>query len=258
MRYALLVEYDGTEFHGSQLQPEVRTVQGELERALAALYGAATRVHLASRTDSGVHAKGQVAVYDQDERHDRRTLFKALNYHLPDDVVVRAIDMVDEGFDPRRQAIEREYVYRLNDGYAPSALNRHREARIKPIRQFENMRRAAQIVVGSHDFASFAGPATPGEASTVRNIYRVEVNRVEAHRITVRIVGNAFVHQQVRRLTGAMVRVGTGEMGTEQLQNLLEEPVRGAANWALAPKGLCLTRIEYGNGGPFRSETEYN
>lgn len=258
MRYALLVEYDGTEFHGSQLQKDARTVQGELEKALVALYGAATRVHLASRTDSGVHARGQVAVYDQDERHDTATLFKALNFHTPEDVAIRAVETVDAEFDPRRQAVEREYVYRLNDGVAPSALDRYREVQVKRIEQFEEMQSAAQLFVGSHDFASFAGPATPADASTVRNMHSVDVVRSEADRIAVRIVGNAFLHQQVRRMTGALLRVGTGEMRSEQLRKLIEEPVRRAAHWPLGPKGLCLTRIKYGNGGPFRSETEYN
>ncbi len=258
MRYALLVEYDGTEFHGSQLQKGVRTVQGELEKALEQIYGLPLRVHMASRTDAGVHALGQVVVFDGEERHEPSTLRDALNFHLSEDVVVRSIESVHGDFDPRRQATKREYVFTLNDGPSASAIHRKRETRVRQRLCVADMQSAAQCFEGTHDFASFAGPATPGDASTTRRMDEVRVKRGERQRLYVRITGNAFLHQQVRRMTGALVRVGLGKLTAVELTGLGEHPQRGAAGWPLTAKGLCLTRIEYGKDGPFQSETEYN
>lgn len=258
MRYALLVEYDGTELHGSQLQKGVRTVQGDLEGALAQIYGSAVRVSMAGRTDSGVHAHGQVAALDAAERHNACTVRDAINYHLADDVVVKRVETVEENFDPRRQALKREYVFTLNDGPTRSTVNRLYEVRTKRLDNFDGMKSAASLFAGSHDFASFAGPAVPADASTVRHMYAVEVRRTDETRCEVTITGNAFIHQQVRRMTGALVRVGTGKMGPDELEKLLSNPTRGAAGWPLGPEGLCLRRIEYGKDGPFQVKTEYN
>ncbi len=258
MRYALRIEYDGTDFHGSQLQKGVRTVQGDLETALAQVYAEAPRVFMASRTDAGVHALGQVAAFDADESHDAETIRDALNFHLEKDVAVKESKPAKPQFDPRREALEREYVFTLNDGPVRSPLSRLREVKTKELVNFEDMRSAATSLVGSHDFASFAGPATPRDASTVRLLTSIEMERTGETTSQVRIVGNAFVHQQVRRMTGALVRVGTGRMTPDELNDLIEKPRRGAANWLLGPEGLCLTRIEYGKDGPFRTETEYN
>lgn len=258
MRYALLTEYDGTDFHGSQLQKTARTVQGELENALAQLYSLAIRVSMAGRTDAGVHARGQVAAFDAEERHEPSTLREALNYHLAPDVAIRRVEGVREDFDPRRKALKREYVYRLSDGPARSPLNRYYEVRTKKLDDVEKMSEAASLFVGSHDFASFAGPATLADASTVRHIYEAVVTRTGETTCEVIIIGNAFVHQQVRRMTGALVRVGTGKMTTDELNDLVDSPYRGAANWLLDPEGLSLNRIEYGKDGPFLTETEYN
>jgi tRNA pseudouridine38-40 synthase len=258
MRYALLIEYDGTAFHGSQLQKNVRTVQGEIELALEQIYETQIRVSMASRTDAGVHARGQVAAFDGEERHSPCTLRDALNFHLPEDIAIRDVEVVAEGFDPRRQAVRRRYVFMLNDGPARPVLGRWTETRVKTALDVERMREAGTCFIGSHDFASFAGPATPAEASTVREIEAVEVTRVEDGRVTVRVSGNAFVHQQVRRMVGALVRIGAGRLTALELTGLVDQPVRGTAGWVLSPEGLCLERIEYAEHGPFQAQTEYN
>ena len=258
MRYALLIEYDGTGFHGSQLQKGVRTVQGDLEDALAKIYDSGPRISMAGRTDAGVHASGQVAVFDAEDVHAPSTLREALNFHLASDVAVRAVETVAAAFDPRRDAIRREYIFALNDGSVRSPLNRYYEVRTKELKNLAAMKSAAEVFVGTHDFASFAGPAAPADRSTVRRIDAVTVERTAEHTVTVAIVGNAFVHQQVRRMTGALVRVGAGQLDSEALRELVENPRRGAAGWPLGPQGLRLARIEYENSGPFRRETEYN
>jgi tRNA pseudouridine38-40 synthase len=258
MRYALLVEYDGTLFHGSQLQRHERTVQGELETALEKICGVHFRVRLAGRTDAGVHAIGQVAVFDSEDRHSPLTIREALNFHLPDDVAVKAVEPVADEFDPRRRALRREYVFNLNDGFVRSPLGRWTEVRIKDRLDEAEMQIAAKCLVGSHDFASFAGPATPVDATTIRRVDSVDVVRGEGRRLTIKVIGNAFLHQQVRRMAGALVRVGAGKLNKTELAGLVETPVRGSAGWPLSPEGLCLARIEYGKGGPFQAETEYN
>jgi len=221
VRYALLVEYDGTEFHGSQLQTGVRTVQGELEAALEKIYGTFSRARFAGRTDSGVHALGQVAAVDLDDRHSTGTLRDALNFHLPDDVAIRAIEIVAEEFDPRRDAVLREYVYSIADGGVRPALKRRLHTKTELLERLEDMDEAAKALTGTHDFASFAGPATPADASTVRRIESIRIVRTGESTCRVRVIGNAFVHQQVRRMTGALVRVGTGKSSIEEVRMLV-------------------------------------
>ena len=257
MRFALLVEYDGTDFHGSQYQADLRTVQGELEAALERIYGEHVRARMASRTDAGVHAAGQVAVFDADDRHDTVTLRKAVNFHTPEDISVHAVEAVAEGFEPRRQAVSREYVYSLNDGPAPSALRRRIELHLPQRLDVERMRQAAACLIGSHDFVSFAGPATEAGAVTIRRVMETEVTR-DGDSVLFRIVGNAFLHQQVRRIASALVQVGRGKLSPDDVRTLVENPRRGAMRKALGPKGLCLTRIDYGPGGPFSSGSAYN
>jgi tRNA pseudouridine38-40 synthase len=256
-RFALLVEYDGTDFHGSQFQDGVRTVQGEIEGGLAQIYGRPIRLRLAGRTDAGVHATGQVAVFDGEERLDGATLRKALNFHTGNDVAVREVETVDSGFDPRRAALRRTYVYSLSDGPVGSPLRRRTEVHIGRPLDVGLMRQAAEWLVGSHDFASFAGPAAEPGAVTVRMMFGIEIDR-DGDRVSLRITGNAFLHQQVRRMATALVRVGTGEKGTGHTRDLVENPRKGSAKAALDPKGLCLAWIDYGPGGPFASASDYN
>ena len=256
-RFALLVQYDGTDFHGSQYQDGVRTVQGEIESGLERIYGRLVRLKLAGRTDAGVHAAGQVAVFDGEERLDCSTLRKALNFHTGDDVAVREVETVDSGFDPRRAAVRRTYVYSLSDGPVASPLRRRTEVHVARRLDVELMRQAAGWLIGSHDFASFAGPATPPDAVTVRQMFEIVIER-DDERVSLRIVGNAFLHQQVRKMAAALVRVGVGDDGPGLTRELVDNPRRGGVKEPLGPKGLCLERVEYGPGGPFQGSGAYN
>lgn len=249
-RFALLIEYDGTDFHGSQYQLGVRTVQGELETGLEQIYGRLVRLKLAGRTDAGVHATGQVAVFDGEERLDSVTLRKALNYHSGNDVAVRRIEIVDDEFDPRRAAVRRIYLYSLSDAPVESPLRRRIEVRITKRLDVEAMRTATEWLVGSHDFASFAGPATEADAVTVRRMFEIDVSR-DGDSVSLRVEGSAFLHQQIRRMASALVRVGVGDEDPGFVRELVSNPRRGGAKEALGPKGLCLSHVEYGPGGPF-------
>lgn len=245
----LIVEYDGTDFSGSQIQAGARTVQGELEAAVCAIMGGRPRVRLASRTDTGTHATAQVAAFEAQTRLNPDSLRKALNHHLPIDVRVRHVQPVPPRFDPRRRAIAREYVYTMNDSAAAPAIFRRTELHVRERLDQQAMHVAASEFVGVHDFAAFAGPAAVEGASTMRRIDKAVVLR-EGDRVLFTVRGNAFLHQQVRRMTSALVRAGTGRAGPGAISELLASGARRNAGRIAAPWGLCLTKIEYRGAGP--------
>jgi len=255
MRIALRLEYDGTDFHGSQLQAKERTVQGELETALRSLFQIELRPALASHTDAGVHAFDQVAAFDVDTQLDMNTVRNALNFYLPKDIAVRVAQAVSAGFHPRRHAISRTYVYKLHDGGYRQALARRQEASVRPPLDIDAMRTAADELGGVRDFAAFAGPATPRHASTVRDLQQVVIERV-GHHVSVTYRANAFLHQQVRKMTSALVSVGQGKMSVDEIRQTLMQAVRGAVTSSVPPHGLCLVRIEYPELGPGRLPQE--
>src|SRR5690606_37652080 len=159
------------------------------------------------------------------------------NFHTPEDISVHAAEVVGDDFEPRRRAVSRTYVYSLNDGPAPSAIRRWAEVHIPQRLDVEQMRQAAACLVGSHDFVSFAGPATEAGAVTVRMVLESEVTR-DGDAISFRVVGNAFLHQQVRRMAWALVQTGRGRLSPADVRELMENPGRGAVKKALDPKGL--------------------
>lgn len=232
-------------------------MQGEVEAGLERIYERPVRVRLAGRTDAGVHATGQVAVFDGGERLDCATLRKALNFHTADDVAVHAVEIVEDGFDPRRAALRRTYVYSLGDGPVRSALRRRTEVQVAGRLDVGRMREASKWLIGSHDFASFAGPATEPGAVTVRRMFEIDIER-QGDSVSLRVVGSAFLHQQVRKMVLALVRVGTGAEEPGYARELVESPRKGAVKEALGPKGLCLAKVEYGPGGPFGAVDAYN
>ena len=249
MRIGLIVEYEGTGFHGSQLQTNVRTVQGELEKALQTVFEKEIRVHLASRTDTGVHATGQVAAFDVDTGLTEDTIRRALNYYLPEDVRAGAVARVADRFDPRRDAEARQYVYSLTDAAVQSPMRRRIETPVKTRLDEHAMDRAGRILEGVHDFASFAGSATLEGASTVRRMDRISAERT-GDRVALTFRGNAFLHQQVRRMAAALVDIGHFKMTKTELKARLEAAKRGLAGRIMPARGLCLVDIAYSDAGP--------
>ena len=255
MRIALRLEYDGTDFHGSQLQASDRTVQGVLEQALESLFQTAIRPQLASRTDSGVHASDQVAAFNVETYLDMNTIREALNHYLPPDAAARSVHRVHEQFDARRDATRREYTYAINNSPVAFPITRRFETTVQTHLDESRMNDAAQIFVGSHDFASFAGPKAPADSPTRRDIESASATR-DGDRVILRFKANAFLHQQVRRMTGALVEAGKPPGGPksipepfESIRNLLDRPERGATTRLMAPQGLRLTRIDYPDTG---------
>jgi tRNA pseudouridine38-40 synthase len=270
MYYKLTIEYDGKAFHGSQAQAAARgrTVQGELERALAQVTGTAIRIVLAGRTDAGVHALGQVASFALDPAWPRAKLFEALNGVLPGDLKVRAIDRAADGFHARYDAHQRDYRYLIWQAPAPAPLLRDRTWHVRKVLDVEAMHRAAQALLGRHNFASFCGGGlgVPSESetaeerpSTVRtmraaacyvwphsSLYEATPPADETARLlAVDLSANAFLPQMVRTIVGSLVAVGQGKWTAAQFAEVLAGADRRLAAPTAPPQGLCLLRVWY-------------
>ena len=242
-RFALLVEYDGAGFAGSQLQSNARTVQSVLEAAIEKATGERSRVAFAGRTDAGVHAIGQVASFVSRTRLDALTLQRALNAWLPEDAGVREASEVDTDFDPRRWALRRHYRYQIDNQPARSVLERGRSWRVASPLDVPAMQAAAQGMLGQHDFAPFASPLDDPNASTQRELFAFDVRERRA-RVTCDLVANAFLPHQVRRMVGVLVQVGKGKLGVEEYVALLKAAPSSAGTTAPA-YGLYLVGVEY-------------
>jgi tRNA pseudouridine38-40 synthase len=247
-RIALLVEYDGTAFAGSQAQDGQRTVQGVMENALYEFSGERQRVAFAGRTDAGVHALGQVVALRTATAHDPATFRRALNHFLPEDVTVRAVAEPPADFDPRRQAQSRVYRYEIDDGHERSALRRHRAWQLRQRLDEAAMDAAASALLrgparGERDWAAFAG-AVPDGYPTVRTLTRIDVRRCGPHRLTVTMEADGFLPHQVRRTVGALERVGRGKLSAQAFARLAEGPPSSAGP-AAPPQGLTLLAVRY-------------
>ena len=246
-KIALIVEYEGTRFHGFQLQGELRTVQLELETAIQAFTGESLRVLCASRTDAGVHAQAQVVSLRTAARHEPATFIPALNHFLPEDIAVHAACTLPDDFDIRTQAVARDYEYLVRSQSSPAPLWRER-AWVLPYRlNAALMGKVARSLLDEHDFASFAGPMTPDAAKTVKRITRAEFGHRDGC-LAFQVTGNSFLHQQVRRMLGTLVEIGRGHLPAETIEQMLTHPVRGTPALVAPPQGLTLTRVHYESG----------
>jgi tRNA pseudouridine38-40 synthase len=251
VRYRALVEYDGTDFLGFQLQRGARTVQGELEAALAGLNGGRrVTVDGAGRTDAGVHANGQVIGFTYAGRLSGPELQRAVNARLPADVAIRDVRRVPRGFHPRRAARYREYRYTVWNG--PRSPLRERTALgVRTPLDIAAMASAGSVFEGRHDFSAFGGVGR----STVRTVHAVRVRRA-GRLVTIDVRADAFLRGQVRRMVAGLLEVGLGKTDEASLRAALagREP---ALNGASAPaKGLCLRRVVLGRRWPAEDEEE--
>lgn len=243
-RLALLLEYDGSRYSGSQYQKDAPSVQGELEAAITKLTGEQVRVAFAGRTDAGVHAIGQVAAFSTASRHPPDTFVGGLNFWLPVDVAVRAAVEAPASFDPRRRALSRAYRYLLVDGRQRSPLWRGRAWEIGGRLDVGAMAKASEPLVGRHDFAAFAGALERREASTVRRLHRCDVARRGAL-VTVEMEADAFLPHQVRRTVGLLVEIGLGRQAPAAVRECLDQPQRRPVAQTAPACGLYLVQVRY-------------
>ncbi len=279
MYLKLRIQYDGTEFSGSQLQSEGkgRTVQGELEGALLRLVGEPVRANLAGRTDAGVHAWGQVASLDFPVRPKLDTpeaVKRALNGILPADLSVLEAEEVDAQFHARFSATRRCYRYLIWNAQEPLPLIRRYSLHVRRPLDVEAMSAAAGLLVGTHDLASFAGqgmgvPQEEGaeRPSTVRTVHLARLQRVEPSAnfwawqapdsgnagdvstgsglLALDLVANAFLPQMIRTIVGTLLEVGEGKRTVEEMKHIIESRDRRQAGPTAKPQGLCLLWVSY-------------
>lgn len=266
---ALTVAYDGTEFAGSQVQPGARTVQEELERALAGVFNRATRTVFAGRTDRGVHAAGQVVgCGDHRPDLDAATIRRALNAGLPPDVAVVAAERRSDGFHARYDARWREYRYRVWSGPPPPLARRHVWQRAERL-DIGAMAEAASRLVGEHDFAALAGggegvPWSERQSRPRGTIREVLVctcrtippwwGAVDGTLIEVRVAADGFLPRMVRNITGALVDVGRGAKPVGWMDEVLASRDRRAGGTTAPAHGLTLWRIGYDDDEPMSDD----
>ena len=240
-KFALVVEYDGTRYHGFQFQANATTIQEGLEKAIARLTGEPVRVLAASRTDAGVHARGQVVSFRTNKDYPPPVWVRALNSYLPEDIAVRAAYRVPEEFHVQRQAVSREYGYALLDHPYRSPLRRRYTCHIPQPLDLEAMDQACSYLVGEHDLSSFSPQPHP---RPVRRVFQAGVSR-RGGLVIFSILASSFLPHQVRHTAGALVRVGQGRLAPEGFLAMLQARRPGLAGPALDPWGLCLVRVNY-------------
>ena len=243
-KIVLIMEYDGTHYYGFQLQPTLPTIQGETEKALQKLTGERRRVIGASRTDAGVHAKGQTVSFRTSSSLPVSTFINGLNYYLPKDIAVKAAHRASDSFNVRRDALSREYNYYILNSRTRSPIRRDFAYPVAGYLDIEIMNQACQALIGEHDFASFTTCIKAGTKSTVRSVYRAETEK-NGELVVFNMVAKSFLAHQVRNTVGALIKVGLGRMSVDEFRSIVEVKKPGLAGPTAPACGLCLMQINY-------------
>jgi len=244
-KVVLVLEYDGTNYCGFQFQNDVKTVQDEIEKALAKLTGETLRVVSASRTDSGVHARGQVVCFRTCGRLERIRIVKGLNYYLPQDIAVLAAYKVDSSFNIQKDAVSREYSYLIWNSHTRSPLQRAFAHQVGGELDIEAMNQACELLLGEHDLSSFITDYSQSIIkSTVKTVILSRVEK-EGFSVVFNIAGNAFLPHQVRNTVGALIRVGLGKITVNDFRSLMEARKPGLAGPTVPAQGLYLMKVNY-------------
>lgn len=242
-RIKLTIAYDGTNYCGWQVQPNGITVEEVVNKALKKLTGEDIQVIGASRTDSGVHALANVAVFDTHTTIPPERISYALNQRLPEDIVIVKSEEVAEDFHPRYCDCSKTYEYHILNTRIPIPTKRLTNYFVSYDLDVEKMRKAAGYLIGEHDFVSFCNVRTDVE-DTVRTVTELEILK-DGEEITIRISGNGFLYNMVRIIVGTLIRVGRGFYEPEKVKEILEAKDRKAAGVTAPPHGLILAEIRY-------------
>lgn len=242
-RVRLTVAYDGTNYHGWQVQNNGITIESELNRCLTELLGEPVQVIGASRTDSGVHALGNIAVFDTTSPMPAEKVSYALNQRLPEDIRIQCSEEVAGDWHPRRHASRKTYEYRIYRGEFPMPVRRlYTYFTYRPL-DVNKMREAAVYLEGEHDFRSFCQVGSQAE-STVRTIYFLQMEE-QGPELVIRVCGNGFLYNMVRIIAGTLMEVGQGKLRPEDMEKILQAADRSAAGPTAPACGLTLVKYEF-------------
>ena len=245
MRYKITVAYDGTNYGGWQVQPNRNSVQAEIERVLEQMTCTKIRIHHSGRTDAGVHAKGQVAHFDLEKKWELWRLQNGLNGLLPHDIRIMKVQRVKDDFHARFSAKGKEYRYFIWNGPAvPPELRLYRLHECRPL-DIPAMKKAAEYLVGKHDFASFTANPKREIGGTVKTVTDITVVRSREGDVKICVKGGGFLYKMVRSIAGFLLRVGTGELEPQDARRFLENPGRTNEIPTAKAQGLFLWRVFY-------------
>jgi tRNA pseudouridine38-40 synthase len=242
--FKLTIEYDGTRFHGWQIQKADPTIQAAIEKALATITGQPVRLNGAGRTDAGVHAVGQVANFHSETRLGAGELHRGLNSLLPPDIVIRACHVVNAAFHARFDARGKLYRYRIFNQPVPNAIGRQYEWFIRHPLDASAMRAALNQFVGRHDFSAFEGAGSP-RAHSIRTVTAADLSVGPQGRLEITIAADGFLRYMVRNLVGTAVAVGSGKSAVSDVSGILASGDRSQAAPTAPPHGLCLVEVTY-------------
>jgi tRNA pseudouridine38-40 synthase len=243
LRIALGIEYDGTAYNGWQRQRTGNGVQEHVEKALTRVADEPIEVVCAGRTDTGVHATGQVVHFDTKSERSERSWLLGANTNLPDDIAVTWAKPVSDDFHARFSALSRSYRYVILNCLVRSALNRHRAWWVYQSLDAERMHTAAQAIAGKHDFSAFRAAGCQASTAT-RELMSISVAR-DGDRIFIDVTANAFLQHMVRNITGTLVAIGAGDESIESMTEILQSRDRKRGGIAAPPHGLTLVNVQY-------------
>ena len=246
IRYKATVAYDGTHFSGFQIQPNGRTIQGEIEEALKQINkGQFTRIHPAGRTDAGVHALGMVFHFDYSVSISVDGLFKALNVLTPADISILSLEPVVNDFHARYHSVSKVYTYRVNNSKVTNPFSRHYMLHHPYPLDKERAQKALDVIVGTHDFTSFCSTKTDKE-DKVRTIYEASLQvDYESNEWIFTFHGDGFLYNMIRIIVGTVLEISDGRRELEEMKKILEAKDRNAAGPTIAAQGLRLEAVRY-------------
>ena len=240
----LIIEYDGKEFNGWQKQPNKLNIQGEIEKAIERVTGETVDLTASGRTDSGVHAIGQVANFKTNSTIPIEKIPIALNANLKKAIVIKSAEEVEERFHSRLNCKKKTYRYIINNSKYGTAIYRNLETHIPMKLDISKMQEAVKYFEGEHDFKAFKASGTSSKSS-VRIIYKAEVIEAENERIYIELTGNGFLYNMVRIISGTLVDVGLGKLEPKEIETIIHDKKRENAGKTLPPQGLYLVKVEY-------------
>lgn len=240
----LVIEYDGKNFAGWQKQPNKVSVQSEIEKAIQEVTGEEVELTASGRTDAGVHALGQVANFHTNTRIETRRIPYALNSKLPNSIVIKSAEEVDDRFHARYACKGKTYRYVINMNEFPSALNRYREFHVGKELDIEAMKEALSYFEGTHDFKGFKSSGGNEKKTTERTIHRAKLKEKDGI-VMIELSGNGFLYNMVRIIAGTVVDVGLGKIKAKEIPEIIASKDRKRAGKTLPPQGLYLVEVKY-------------